>query len=367
MNTVEPFAFVITFLLGGVILIGLFITVIILKSKLLGTSRYFLAISLLGLLQHLGTYLLFTTHLIEAWPHLLGVGYPLLFLVGPCFYLFIKYYGKVAFRLKWFEWLHFLPFILVLFASLPALFKTAKEKLELIRYYYEVLPNGPVAFSQWFSSSLHLFQLFGYAVAALLLLGAKDKKNGVLLKRISALLLVLATLEMALQTGFLLSNASAITSEIVLSGCMAMAILLLGFWIVDIRQIIPVLERSKYKTSPLSEAQSHSIQNKIENFLEEEEGYLKPDLKIAHLAKAVDIPSHHISQVLSENMHTNFFELVNHYRVEKAKELLHSELYHKLSVQAIGEECGFSSKTSFYRAFKKATAMTPVEFVSMKK
>ncbi len=366
MNTVEPFAFVLTFLLGGVILIGLFIILVILKSKLLGRSRYFLAIALLGLIQHLGTYLLFTTHLIESWPHLLGVGYPLLFLVGPCFFLFIKYYGQLNFKLKPVEWLHFLPFLIMLGLTVPTYLSSVEEKLQVVDFYYNILPNGPVAFAAWLRASLHLILLFSYTLAAVLFLKATHKKNGVLLKRISMLLLVLAALEMALQTGFLLSNASAITSEIVLSGFMALAVLMLGFWIVDIRQIIPVLERPKYKTSPLSEAQSDAIQSKIEGFLETEEGYLNPDLKIAQLAKAVDIPSHHISQVLSEKMQTNFYELVNQYRVKKAKELLQSELFKKLSVQAIGQECGFSSKTSFYRAFKKITDMTPAEFVSKK-
>ena len=90
MNSIEPFAFVITFLLGGVILLGFFIVLVVLKSASLKQSRYFLAISMIGLIQHLVTYLLFTTGLIKQWPHLFGVGYPLLYLVGPTFYLFVK-------------------------------------------------------------------------------------------------------------------------------------------------------------------------------------------------------------------------------------------------------------------------------------
>ena len=254
----------------------------------------------------------------------------------------------------------------MLAVTVPIYLSSAQEKLEVINFYYNILPNGGVAFTAWLRASLHLILLFVYALAAVLYLRATHKTNGVLLKRISWLLLVLAALEMALQTGFLLSNASAITSEIVLSGCMAIALLLLGFWIVDIRQIIPVLERTKYKTSPLSKEQSEAIQSKIEGFLKTEEGYLNPNLKIAQLAKAVEIPSHHISQVLNEKMQTNFYELVNQYRVQRAKELLQSDMFTKLSVQAIGQECGFSSKTSFYRAFKKITDMTPAEYVSKK-
>jgi AraC-like DNA-binding protein len=366
MNSVEPFSFIITFLLGGVIVVGTFIILVVLKSTLLKKSRYFLVLSLLGLIQHLCTYLLFTTQLIKQWPHLLGVGYSLLFIVGPCFYFFIKSYGQNTFRLKKIDYLHFVPFLILLGFYFPRYFDSAKEKLSTITYYYEILPNGNVVFWDWFQVSLHLFLLLGYSLAALLYLHKNDKKNSLLLKRFCWLLVLLAIMEILLQTGFLFTGASAITSEIILSGLMSVTILLLGYWIVDIKQILPVLEGGKYKTSPLSEKQSQHIQQQITVFFDAKEPYLNPNLKIADLSKSLNVPSHHISQVLSERMQTNFYEVVNLHRVQKAKKLLCSKMLQKLSIQAIGQECGFSSKSSFYRSFKRATDMTPAQFVSQK-
>ncbi|WP_299442962.1 helix-turn-helix domain-containing protein [uncultured Aquimarina sp.] len=363
MNSIESFAFVITFLLGGVILIGCFIMLIILKSASLKQSRFFLALALLGLIQHLVTYLLFTTQLIKQWPHIFGIGYPLLFLVGPSFYFFIRSYGDVTFRLKWLDLLHILPFIGMFILFLPRYFEDVEAKLALINYYYDILPNGAVSFSVWFQNSLHLLLLLGYSIASFFYVYRKDKKNSFLLKRFSILLGGLALFELLLQTGFLFSGASVITAEIVLSGLMSITILLLGYWIVDIKQVLPVLEGRKYKTSPLSDSRSNEIQQQIETYFAKEQSYLYPNLKINDVSKAMNIPSHHISQVLSERMGLNFYELINGYRITKAKEMLRSGALDKLSVQAIGEECGFSSKTSFYRAFKKMTSMTPTEFV----
>ncbi len=363
MNSIESFAFVITFLLGGVILVGFFIILVILKSTSLKLSRYFLAVSLFGLTQHLFTYLLFTTQLIKQWPHMLGIGYPLLFLAGPCFYMFVKSYGETDFRLRRIDILHLLPFLVMLVLFIPRYSASVEEKRMIIQYYFDILPNGSVAFSDWLQASLHLILLFVYAIASLFIVYKRDKKNSMLLKRFGMLLAILAFIEMVLQTGFLLKGASAITTEILLSGCMSITILLLGYWIVDIKQVLPVLEGRKYKTSPLSEARSQQIQQQITAFFDQESAYLNPNLKIADLAHTINIPSHHISQVLSEKMSSNFYEIVNQYRINKAKEMLQSEALQKISVQAIGQECGFSNKTSFYRAFKKITGMTPIQYI----
>lgn len=363
MNSIESFAFVITFSLGGVILIGCFIILVVLKSTSLQVSRYFLAMALLGLIQHLFTYLLFTTQLIKQWPHLFGIGFPLLYLVGPCFYLFVKGYGVSSFQLKRKDYFHFLPFLLMFILFLPRYFQNTAQKQEIIAYYYDILPNGPVAFLDWLQASLHLVVLFTYAVFAFMYIYKRDKKNSILLKRFSMLLAALAFSEIVLQTGFLLTGASAITTEIVLAGLMSITVLLLGYWIVDIKQILPVLDAKKYKTSPLSIKESASIENQIKAFFAEEGQYLNPNLKIADLAKTIQVPSHHISQVLNENMNSSFYEIVNKHRIEKAKEMLRSGALEKISVQAIGEECGYTSKTSFYRAFKKITQMTPTQYI----
>lgn len=367
MNTVEPYAFIITFLLGGVILIGLFVIAIIFKSRDLGISRYLLAIALLGLTQHLITYLLFTTQLIREWPHLFGVGYPLLFLVGPCFYLFICSYGNQAFRIRSKHLLHLLPFVAISVLYLPLFFGTLERKIAIIDFYYEILPEGPVSFNFWFQASVHLLIILAYAVIAWIHLHRSDRQNTVLLKRITLLLILLVISEIFVQTGFLLTGVSAITTEIVLAGLMSITLLMLGFWIVDMKQIVPLLQTKKYKTSPLSPSKAVEIKREIQHFLEQEEPYLNPNLKIADLSEALGIPAHHISQVLGEELNTNFYDIINRYRITRAQELLQSDLLSRISIQAIGQECGFSSKTSFYRAFKKVTNMTPTQFIEWDK
>jgi len=151
-----------------------------------------------------------------------------------------------------------------------------------------------------------------------------------------------------------------ITSEVVLSAILAMAVLLMGFWLMDVRQFLPL---EKYQTASLPQHQAQNIESALTKALEEQELFLNPHLKMAQLAEAVQVPSHHLSQVMSSQMNTNFYQLINHYRVERSKNLLKSKRIEQVSIHAIGLDCGFSNKTSFYRAFKKSTGMTPTEFM----
>jgi len=79
------------------------------------------------------------------------------------------------------------------------------------------------------------------------------------------------------------------------------------------------------------------------------------------LSKALKIPKYQLTEVLNTTIGKNFFQFVNAYRVEEVKKMLvdPKNLY---SIEAIGYECGFSSKSSFYKEFKRITGMTPAEY-----
>ncbi|WP_407920992.1 helix-turn-helix domain-containing protein [Flavobacterium cellulosilyticum] len=58
----------------------------------------------------------------------------------------------------------------------------------------------------------------------------------------------------------------------------------------------------------------------------------------------------------------NFLDYINLLRVEKVKKYLIKSDYSSYTIVAIGLECGFNSKSTFYTAFKKFTNVTPSEF-----
>jgi AraC-like DNA-binding protein len=61
-------------------------------------------------------------------------------------------------------------------------------------------------------------------------------------------------------------------------------------------------------------------------------------------------------------MGTSFYDFINTYRVEKAKQLLTEGAYRNAKVIHIAYDSGFSHKSTFLRSFKKVTGHTPSEF-----
>ncbi|MEL7118042.1 MAG: helix-turn-helix transcriptional regulator [Bacteroidota bacterium] len=97
------------------------------------------------------------------------------------------------------------------------------------------------------------------------------------------------------------------------------------------------------------------------NFLMKEKKIFKtPNLKLSQLADALGISPSLLSQLLNEEIGKSFSLYINEYRVQEAKKLLQNK--NNLTVEAIGYEVGFNSKSSFYAIFKKATGKTPASF-----
>tara|TARA_R110002033_G_C3879495_1_gene237918 strand:- start:129 stop:743 length:615 start_codon:yes stop_codon:yes gene_type:complete len=105
----------------------------------------------------------------------------------------------------------------------------------------------------------------------------------------------------------------------------------------------------------------------LENILNTEKPYLTPELTLSALAKIVNISERKLSVIINDEMHTTFYDLINKHRVEEAKFRLNSNEFEKYSIIGISETCGFNSKSSFYRIFKKETGMSPTQFKNITK
>lgn len=120
-------------------------------------------------------------------------------------------------------------------------------------------------------------------------------------------------------------------------------------------------ETIAYKHSILSTETKLTIKNKILDYIEKEKAYLNPNLSMDLLSDAIDYPKYQITEVLNVDLGKNFFQFVNAYRIEAVKKML-LEPKLKYSIEAIGYECGFNSKSSFYIVFKNLTGETPISF-----
>ncbi len=124
----------------------------------------------------------------------------------------------------------------------------------------------------------------------------------------------------------------------------------------------PNTAERKYKHSALNSEMSARIVNRLEEVMEDEKPYLNSNLTLLDLAKTVSTTPNYLSQVINEQLQMNFFDYVNSYRLEKAKELLIDPLPHTPTILDVAMESAFNSKSAFYNAFRKKMGITPAEF-----
>jgi AraC-like DNA-binding protein len=133
--------------------------------------------------------------------------------------------------------------------------------------------------------------------------------------------------------------------------------------------LIPVQHRSgipvKYKTTGLSPDEADSILSRLNDCLSKQEPYLDPEITLEKLSSIIDVPKHHLSQVINQKMGKNFNDLINEKRVEKARILLKDTEMDKFTIAAIAFEAGFNSLSSFNDVFKKYTGKTPSKFKNL--
>lgn len=118
----------------------------------------------------------------------------------------------------------------------------------------------------------------------------------------------------------------------------------------------------KYQFSSLSDSDKETYFRQIESYVKSQKIYQTKELSLAELAKALNIPKHHLSQVINEKMGCGFIEFLNRYRVEEAIEMLKSKSLEELSLMDVARRVGFNSRSTFYAAFKKQTNQTPGKF-----
>lgn len=121
--------------------------------------------------------------------------------------------------------------------------------------------------------------------------------------------------------------------------------------------------RSNYKHSPLRKEEIEKYAARINDFLDNEKAFLDMNFSLSTLSESVDIPKHHLSQIINSEMKTTFYSLINSKRVAHAVEKLKILDKMNYTLEAIGYESGFNSKSSFFHNFKKVTGKTPKQFL----
>ena len=154
----------------------------------------------------------------------------------------------------------------------------------------------------------------------------------------------------------------------VLDGIDFILVLILG--IMAYRQGIinyptQLMDETEKKTTVSSKPVNYpdtGVVEMLESYLDIHKPYLEPELTIGQLAKTLNIPVNTLSRTINSYYQKTFFDLINEYRINEVTERLKEPSNQKYTILYLAYECGFNSKTTFYRVFKKLKGKTPSEY-----
>lgn len=121
-----------------------------------------------------------------------------------------------------------------------------------------------------------------------------------------------------------------------------------------------LLNGPKTLAKKIDSAEAILLSGKLEKVMIEKEWYKNSNLTLQDLSQELNISSHQLSQFLNNNLNKNFTRFVNEFRINEACRIITSN--DKLTLESIGYDVGFNSKSTFFAAFKKQTGTTPLNY-----
>ena len=121
-----------------------------------------------------------------------------------------------------------------------------------------------------------------------------------------------------------------------------------------------LLNAQKNSGKKIEEKEAVILSQRLQNIMNDKSLYKNPNLSLQDLAKEINISSHQLSQFLNNNLGKNFTSFVNEFRINEACQII--TINEKLTLESIGYDVGFNSKSTFFAAFKKHTGTTPLNY-----
>jgi AraC-like DNA-binding protein len=128
------------------------------------------------------------------------------------------------------------------------------------------------------------------------------------------------------------------------------------------KQLSEYLKSKSPITQPLNADEASALKQKLEDTLHQNQFYLNQNISLTELATLIGTTDKKLSTLLNQNLQTNFYDYINSFRIAAFKKGVTEGKLKHLSIVGLALQSGFKSKSSFYRAFKKETGMSPSQF-----
>ncbi len=346
--------------------ITLFIEFLLITKKNKSAPDKILTVWMFFILVHMFVFYLFFTGDIFNYPFFLGVEQPLPLLHGVLLYFYVGSITRQLPERRWVLALHFLPVTVTYLWLISFFILPSGQKLQV--YWNHGVGYEWFIAVKWYSLA---FVGFFYVVWSALLLrkhGENIRDQFSDLHKVNLLWLRILTYGLGviwIVVVFFRNDAVTFTGVVVF-------VFLIGFFGVrqgEIFRHTPALpenaeEKKKYPKSGLSEEASAKLHQALIQLMTDGAPYKNSELSIDDLASKLGVHPNYLSQVINQKENKNFYDFVNTYRIEEFKRLIAIPGNRNLTLLSLAFDCGFNSKSSFNRYFKKSTGQTPSEYFS---
>lgn len=358
---------------------GIILAIIIAKAKQ-GNRQANRILSILIFLFSLGMAgsAYFASGLYQVFPHIIMIFPPIIFTYGPLLYLYIKALTNDGFRLTAKHLLHFIPFAINTLYFIPFHLQGSTEKIAAVEEFlrhpttvsYVVLVVRIIHAFIYIFFCIRLVQTHAGKVKESF--SAVEKVNISWIRHLLVLFIVVWLVVLALYLFIPHSMEKEKLNFSIIYLLVSLSIFSIGYRGMSQPEIFSSVpndaqypgetKEKKYEKTGLGPEEAKSLLNRLLRFITSEKPYLEPELTLPQLAKALDIPLHHVSQVINEKLQQNFYKFINSYRVEEAKKRLSHYEIGKEKLIKIAFDVGFNSLSTFNRVFKELTGQSPSEF-----
>lgn len=384
---------------------GLFLAAVLATHRRNRTANRLLAVAMFAFSIFMASAVYHAVGFEQVFPHFFGVAYPLPLLFGPLIYLYAVTASDRGRRLRWWDGLHFLPFVAAVIGALPVYFMSGAEKLA----FYRELQQGMVTPLMRVVDPAKYVSGISYAATTILFLRrhrARVKDNYSSIERVNLRWLLLLAVGGAAIWGLAtMLEVMELVDHPLLEGdddvvALAVAVLVYGIGYMALRQpeifnfalldrrpshppppggaanlasgpfpaaaapaapsvSTPGAAEPRYERSGLTDREAAALKDALLRVMDTERLYQNSALTLADLAERLDTTPHKLSEVLNSQLKQTFYDFVNAYRVRDVQRRIADEQLKNLTILALAIDAGFASKSTFNDVFKKHTGKTP--------
>lgn len=121
--------------------------------------------------------------------------------------------------------------------------------------------------------------------------------------------------------------------------------------------------KTKYQKSSLNNETAARLHDQLTELMMTERIFTNPELNLGELAERLAVHPNILSQVINSFENKIFYDYINSLRIEEFKNLVSDPRNQQYTLLSLAYDCGFNSKTAFNRNFKKATGLSPSEYL----